>query len=126
MPANSVTEVSDAALSLAAQRIDAFTQISDNLTATCSAAIIKTAYENHIPYFGFISSQIDQGAVACFSRDYYRCGVEAVDLAMEILRGKDPAEMPYRMMGKSNVSVNEEAERYFEVKIPAHYLKENP
>lgn len=117
VPANTATEVSDAALSIANQGIQAFTQISDNLTASCGASIIKVAYDTKIPYFAFISKQVKQGAVAAIARDYYFAGVDAVSMAKEILLGKSPDKIPYRFVGKSKLSVNEKAEKYFNIKI---------
>lgn len=117
VPANTATEVSDAALSIANQGIQAFTQISDNLTASCGASIIKVAYNSRIPYFAFIGNQVKQGAVAAISRDYYFAGVDAVSMAKEILEGKSPKEIPYRFVTQSTLSVNEEAVKYFKINL---------
>lgn len=121
VPANSATEVSDAAMSAANSHIDAFAQISDNLTASCGAAIIKVAYDKHIPYFGFISKQVEQGAVAAIARDYYYAGVDAVNMAMEVLTGTSPQDIPFRYVTKSTVHYSEKAEKYFNVTIPQKY-----
>lgn len=115
--ANTATEVSDAALSIASQGIQAFAQISDNLTASCGASIIKVAYNTHIPYFAFIGNQVEQGAVAAVARDYYYAGVDAVSMAQEILQGKSPAAIPYRFVKQSNLSVNDQAVEYFKLKL---------
>lgn len=123
VPANSATEVADAALSIANRGIQAFTQISDNLTASCGSSIIKLAYDNHIPYFAFISKQVEQGAIAAISRDYYFAGADAVLMAEEIMEGTDPKEIPYRFVTKSKVDVNAEACAFFKVKVPDKYLQ---
>ncbi|MFC1732407.1 ABC transporter substrate-binding protein [candidate division KSB1 bacterium] len=117
VPASTATEVADAALSISNQGIQAFTQISDNLTASCGASIIKVAYNNRIPYFAFIGNQVKQGAVAAISRDYYFAGVDAVSMAKEILLGKSPGEIPFRFVTKSMLDVNEEAIKYFKIKL---------
>lgn len=122
VPANSATEVSDAALSICNQGIEAFTQISDNLTASCGASIIKAAYNNKIPYYGFITKQVDQGAVAAVARDYFYAGVDAVNMAAEILSGKSPKEIPYRFVTQSSYTVNTDAMKYFNVTIPNKYI----
>jgi ABC-type uncharacterized transport system substrate-binding protein len=123
VPANSATEVSDAALSISNRGIQAFTQISDNLTASCGASIIKVAYDTKIPYFAFIQKQVEQGAIASVSRDYYFAGVDAAILALEVLRGKSPNEIPYRYVTKSSVDWNPEAEKHFNIVIPDEYKK---
>jgi len=124
VPANTVTEVSDAALSIVNRGIDAFTQISDNLTASCGSTIIKVAYDTKTPYFAFISDQLDQGAIAAVSRDYYYAGVDAVTMALEILNGEKPDDIPFRLVQKSSVKVNPDAEKYFKFKIPEKFLKQ--
>ncbi len=123
VPANSATEVADAALSITSRGIEAFTQISDNLTASCGSSIIKVAYNNRIPYFAFIGKQVKQGAVAAIARDYYFAGVDAANMAKEILGGKSPADIPYRFVTKSVVAVNEEAMRYFKCNVPQKYIQ---
>ena len=122
VPANSATEVADAAQSIASRGIQAFTQISDNLTSSCGASIIKVAYDTRIPYFAFIEKQVAQGAVASHARDYYYAGVDAANMAIEILNGKSPQEIPFRYVTKSLIKINPEAEKYFKVKVPAHYM----
>ncbi len=121
VPANTATEVADAALSLAGKGIDAFTQISDNLTASCSSTILKTAWDNRIPYFAFIGKQVEQGAVAAVSRDYYDAGSEAAEMAVQILNGVSPADIPFQYVKKSNVFVNEDALKYFQLTLPDRY-----
>ncbi|MBN1925102.1 MAG: ABC transporter substrate-binding protein [Prolixibacteraceae bacterium] len=123
VPANTATEVADAALSIANRGIEAFTQISDNLTASCGSSIIKVAYDNRIPYFAFIAKQVEQGAVAAISRDYYNAGADAVLIAIEVLNGKSPGDIPYRYVSKSNVNVNKDAMEYFNVKVPEKYIQ---
>lgn len=125
VPANTVSEVADAALSITGRGIQAFTQISDNLTGSCSASIIKAAYKSKIPYFGFISDQTKQGAVACLCRDYYYAGVDAAKMAIEILNGKSPKDIPFRYVTKTSVFANQKAMKYFNVKVPDKYLKIN-
>lgn len=123
VPANTATEVGDAALSLANRKIQAFTQISDNLTASSGSSILKIAYNNRIPYFAFIGKQVEQGAVAAIARDYYFAGVDAVNMAKEILEGKMPKEIPFRYITKSTINVNKDAIKYFDIKVPEKYLK---
>lgn len=121
-PAGSVTEVADAAASLFSKGVEAVTQISDNLTSGCSAVIIKQADDQDIPYFAFITSQIEKGAVAAIARDYHTAGSDAVKVAIQVLNGKSPAHIPFRLVSKSTVSVNTEVMKRLKVNIPATYL----
>ena len=125
VPANSATEVSDAALSLTTRGIEAFTQISDNLTASCGTTIIKTAYRAKLPYFGFVTQQVKDGAVAAVSRDYYTAGVDAISVALEVLNGKSPADIPFRLVSKSVTQFNKEACKVFGIVVPEKYRNLN-
>ncbi|MEA4975943.1 MAG: ABC transporter substrate-binding protein [Paludibacter sp.] len=122
-PANSVTEVSDATQTILAKGVEAFTQIADNLTSGCSSVIIKHANDNNLPYFAFITSQVEKGAVAAIARDYHTAGSDAVKVAIQVLNGKSPKDIPFRLVSKSNVTVNREVMERLNMKIPDKYFK---
>lgn len=126
VPANSATEVADAALSIVNRKIEAFTQISDNLTASSGASIIKIANENNIPYFAFIGKQVKDGAIAAIASDYYFAGVDAVTLAKKVLAGTSPGAIPFQLVSKSVVKVNPVVAEKFKIIIPDKYLKDQP
>ena len=118
IPAASVTEVADAAVSLCSRRIEAFCQISDNLTASCSATIIKASRDARIPYYGFITKQIDQGAIAVAARDYHQAGYDAGQMAKEVLEGKSPESIPFEYVTKTIYRINREAAAFYHVELP--------
>lgn len=117
VPANTATEVLDAANSLVSQQIDAFCQISDNLTGSCSSAILKVSLDTKVPYYGFVSNQLKQGAVAVCARDYYQAGYEAGEMGIDVLSGKDPAKIPYRFVEKTDYMISMENAALFNVTI---------
>jgi len=121
VPANSATEIVDAAMVLATKDIGAITQIVDNLTSSSFETIVKQANNNNIPYFAFISNQLERGAVAAVARDFHQAGVDAVQLGIQILGGKSPAEIPIRNVSRTIVQVNDEAMKHFNLKIPDKY-----
>jgi ABC-type uncharacterized transport system substrate-binding protein len=122
VPANSVTEVADAALVISNQKLDAITQISDNLSAGCCENILKETNKAKIPYFSFISSQTEKGAVAALARDYFQAGCDAVMMGMQILKGKLPKDIPIQNVSKTNIKVNVGAMKQFNLKVPDKYL----
>jgi ABC-type uncharacterized transport system substrate-binding protein len=117
VPANTATEVLDAANSLVAQRIGAFCQISDNLTGSSGSAILKSSRDSKIPFYGFVSQQLAQGAVAVCARDYYQAGYDAGKMGVEVLSGKSPAAIPFRFVEKTDYMINRENARLFDVEI---------
>ena len=125
-PANTATEVLDAANSLAAQRIDAFCQISDNLTGSCVSAILKVSLERKIPYYGFVSSQLKQGAIAVCARDYFQAGYEAGQMGIEVLSGKKPVNIPYLFVEKTDYLISLENAQDLKVFIPGGIFTDFP
>jgi ABC-type uncharacterized transport system substrate-binding protein len=121
VPANSTSEITEAAMSITNRGIQAFTQISDNLTSSSGTSIIKIAHDAKIPYFSYVGKQITQGAVAIVSSDYYYAGIDAAMMAKQILEGKSPGEIPFSNVSKSLIEVNAEAMNYFKVKVPEKY-----
>lgn len=125
-PASSSNEVLDAANSLVAQKIGAFCQISDNLTGSCSSAILKVAHNSKIPYYGFVTNQIGQGAVAVCARDYFQAGYEAGEMGIEVLSGKSPATIPYSNVKKTDYLINPDIAKMFNIPVSDHLFKAFP
>lgn len=126
VPANTATEILDASNSLIAQRIEVFCQISDNLTASCSSAILKVSLNNKVPFYGFITSQVNQGAVAVCARDYFQAGYEAGEMGMDVLGGKNPAEIPYRFVKKTDYLIDMETAKLFNIKVSNQIFADFP
>lgn len=122
VPANSVSEVSDAARSMSSRGVEAFAQISDNLTGSCSSTIIKESYNSGIPYFAFVTDQTKQGAVASVARDYYEAGADAARKAVKILKGTSPADIPFDFVKKTKITINKKGMDAFKIEIPRKYL----
>lgn len=118
VPANSATEVIDAANSLVSRQIDVFCQISDNLTGSCCSAILKVSLDSKVPYYGFVSQQLGQGAVAVCARDYFQAGIEAGLMGLEVLSGRDPSKMPFQNVKKTDYLINPETARLYNIIIP--------
>lgn len=117
-PANSATEVMDAANSLVSRNIEAFCQISDNLVGSSGSSIIKVSNNNRIPCFGFVASQFNLGAMAVCARDYVQAGYEAGQMGIEVLAGKSPGQIPFRYVTMTHYRVNREAALFFGLTIP--------
>ncbi len=119
VPVNSSQEITDAALALASKQPDVICQIVDNLTSASSATIIKIAKDNKIPVFGFVSDQSAKGAVLVVSRDYHQAGVDAVRLALRIINGENPAQIPFEFVSKTNILLNPAAAATYGISFPA-------
>jgi ABC-type uncharacterized transport system substrate-binding protein len=117
--ANTSAEVADAALSLLARDLDAITQIGTNLTTVAFTTIARPAQRAGVPVFGFLSSDATHGAAVVVARDYYDAGHQAASMAARILRGANPATIPFAALQTTRVLINEEAAHAVRLPIPA-------
>ena len=123
VPANTSAEVPDAALAMMGQGIDAVCQIAGNLTAASFPSIVRAAEGARIPVFAFQSNQAYEGASVVVARDYYDGGREAAHLAARVMRGENPANIPFQPLRTTRIFVNQKAAQRSGLKIPVALLR---
>jgi ABC-type uncharacterized transport system substrate-binding protein len=106
MPANSISELADAARALAGKNLDAIVQLPDNLSAAGFATISQAANSRHLPLFAFQSPLVDQGASLAVSMDYHQAGLDAAAKAARIMRGDNPANIPITLASHQVLALN--------------------
>ena len=121
--ASTSAEVPDAALSLCSRQIDALCQIPGNLTASSFPSISQAARRARLPIFAFQSSQVRTGAAVVLARDYRDGGREAGLMAAKVMRGANPATIPFQLVSRTKLIVNREAARDFGLRLPATLIK---
>lgn len=118
VPAETATDVPDAAAALMSRDIDAVLQIPGNLTASAFGSISEAARRARIPVFAFQKSQAIGGAMVVVARDYYDSGRHAAGLAARIMRGEHPKTIPLQDFGETNLVVNVDAARALDITLP--------
>jgi ABC-type uncharacterized transport system substrate-binding protein len=118
VPAETATDVPDAAAALMSRDIDAVLQIPGNLTASAFGSISEAARRAHIPIFAFQKSQAVGGAMVVVARDYRESGRHAAHLAARIMRGESPEKIPLEDFGKTSLIVNLDAARALNISLP--------
>lgn len=113
--ANTSADVPDAALALSSRQIDAWCQVPGNLTASAFPSIASAAHRAKQPIFAFQSSQAHGGALVAYARDYFDGGHEAALMAVRIMRGENPATIPFQLVKKTTLVVNLEAARQLNI-----------
>ena len=92
-------------------KVDAIYVPTDNVIAAgmTTVAMIATT-EHQIPIIGAESAHVENGALATYGIDYFEVGKLAGEQAVEILKGKSPAELPiaYLPKDKCKLTINEE------------------
>lgn len=118
VPAETATDVPDAAAALMSRDIDAVLQIPGNLTASAFGSIGEAARRAHVPVFAFQKSQAVGGAMVVVARDYEDSGRHAARLAVRIMRGENPKKIPLEDFSKTNLIVNLDAARALGITMP--------
>lgn len=118
VPAETATDVPDAAAALMSRDIDAVLQIPGNLTASAFGSISEAARRSHMPVFAFQKSQAIGGAMVVVARDYYDSGRHAALLAARIMRGENPKKIPLEDFAKTSLIVNLDAARALDITLP--------
>ncbi len=104
-----VTEVIQAAESMAADQVDAAFTPSDNTIMTAELSIYETLKDAKIPHFAGADSFALNGAFLGFGVDYANLGRETGDMVADILlNGLNPAEVPVRTFDNGTAVVNNE------------------
>jgi len=93
-------------------------QLADNLTSGTFSSIARQAEKAQLPIFASVSSQAEQGAVLEVSRDYYDAGLETGELAVRIMRGENPADIPFSNVKMTRLWVNLGRARQLGLNIP--------
>lgn len=123
VPAETATDVPDAAAALMSRDIDAVLQIPGNLTASAFGSIGEAARRSHMPVFAFQKSQAIGGAMVVVARDYNESGRHAAHLAARIMRGENPKNIPLEDFGRTSLIVNLDAARTLGIAIPPALVK---
>jgi ABC-type uncharacterized transport system substrate-binding protein len=118
VPANTSSEVPDAALALASKQIDVICQLPGNLTAASFPSIAQAAQRARVPVFAFQTSQAHGGATVVVARDYHESGRLAAALAVRVMRGERPAALPFQSTANTRLIVNLDAARRIGFTLP--------
>ena len=123
LPVNGPTDVSDAALAVCQSGVDVLCQISDNLSNSSFPAIARACEMAKMPLFTFSPAQVKAGAVLGIGADFAENGRDAALLVAEVIRGKDPARIPFRATTKTTRAVNVDSARRLGVSVPPKWVK---
>jgi putative ABC transport system substrate-binding protein len=116
------SEVMMAAESLVG-KVDAIHIPTDNTVVSAFEAITNVCVDNKIPRFAADVDSVPRGAVAALAIDYYRLGLQTGRMAVEILEGKNPGDMPTETLEDLLLYVNLDSAKKMGVTIPADLLE---
>lgn len=99
-------DVQQVMTSLAGQ-VDAIYLPTDNTVASTALTIGKILMEKNVPAIGSDEAYLE-GVLFTYGVDYHTIGVQAGELAVEILKGKNPADLAVEKPETAAIAVNEE------------------
>ena len=123
LPASTSSEVPDAALAMATRGVNAVCQIPGNLTAAAFASISRACTRAKLPVFAFQTSQAHEGAPVVLARDYFEAGRLTAQMAVKIMRGGDPAKIPFASVTRTKLVLNLPAAQAVGLRLPDDFVK---
>jgi len=116
-------EVKDAAMAVINEGVDVFFTSGDNTVIVASATVAQVMKEHKVPYFTNDPSDLERGAFFSVGADYFQVGVETAKMAIRVIEGEDPKNIPIREYVPEAVGVSLPLAARYGVKISDEYLK---
>ena len=113
-----LSELQTAAESLIADGVDALYTGNDNAIASAMATYTDTAYAAGIPIYCGADSMVADGGFATVGVNYVQLGEQVADMALKIMDGAAPSELPYETLSNYAQYVNLQAAGRFGADFP--------
>jgi putative tryptophan/tyrosine transport system substrate-binding protein len=112
-----VNEISQSLDSLL-KKIDVLYTPTDNVVASSISLIATKCNEKNIPIIAAEKGMVEGGALATEGIDYYKLGLQTGNMAVEILKGKTPQELPLSTLEDTELVINEDTAKKLNITIP--------
>lgn len=119
----SPNEVYEAAVSIVNQDAEVFILPVDNAVYSSFDAIIKAAAHRKIPIFSSDADRLQDGAMVSYGYDYAGSGIQAAHLVERIIRGENPADIPFERYRKMVFGLNLKVAGEYGITIDTSYIK---
>jgi putative ABC transport system substrate-binding protein len=108
------------ALATLSKRADVFWGLADSVVLSPQMAkhILLFAFRNKIPFIGPSDAWVRAGALYALDWDYRDLGFQCGEMALQVLQGKKPKEIPRATPRKVLYSVNLKTAEQIKVTIP--------
>jgi putative ABC transport system substrate-binding protein len=103
--ASKTADVYQAAKSLVG-RVDAIFIPTDNTIVSALESVIKIGIQNQLPVFCADVDSVKRGAIAAMGFDYYKHGYQTGAMAVRILKGENPADIPVEFQQDLQLHIN--------------------
>ncbi|QEK10932.1 ABC transporter substrate-binding protein [Crassaminicella thermophila] len=113
----SVNEVPQA-LSELLGKIDVLYTPTDNLVASAMPLVASECMKKHIPIIGAERAHVENGALATEGIDYYKLGFQTGLVAVEVINGKNPKDIPIATLENTKLVVNMDTAKGLKIDLP--------
>lgn len=116
---NEISQVLDSMI----KNIDVLYAPADNVVASSMPLISQKCMENKVPIIGAVKAEVESGALATEGIDYYKLGYQTGKMAVEVIKGKSPKEMPITTLKDTELVINMETAKKLNISIPVELQK---
>lgn len=105
------------------EKVDAIYVPPDNIVTKDIASVAAAAKKGRIPLMVPLEKGVMEGALLTYSADYYELGVTAAHMADQILRGKNPGDIPVEFPLRPRLVINYETAREIGLSVSPELLQ---
>jgi len=105
-------------------KTDALFSPIDNTVASAMPVVTQVANAAKKPVYVGADSMVKDGGLATYGINYQILGQETANMAIEILNGKKPADMPVKTMDKMDIYLNKDTAAAIGINFPDDVVKE--
>lgn len=115
-----ITNVNEIPQSLASllSKVDVLYVPTDNMVVSALPLITSQAFKKNIPVIGSERAHVEGGALAANGIDYYKLGFKTGLMAVDIINGKVPKDMPIATLEETQTVINTDAANKLNISIP--------
>ena len=95
---------------------------TDNNIASAIATATSVANEKGVPTICGEEGMVEGGGTITLGINYKNLGILTGEMAVEILNGKNPAEMPVKGLTEFTLVINKKVADEFNIEIPSELL----
>lgn len=117
------SEVQQATASLASKADAIFSPI-DNTIASAMPVVSQVANQAKIPVYVGADSMVKDGGLATYGINYVKLGQETANIAVQILEGQKPGDIPVKTLSDVEVYLNKTTAEAIGITIPEDVLSE--
>lgn len=103
-------------------KVDAIYVPTDNTVVSAAQSVVQVANENKIPIIAGESSVVDAGGLATIGINYSNLGKQTGEMALKILEGAKPQDMPIEYQKDFDIVINEETVKLLGIEVPQDLL----